>query len=140
MSTVLWANLLVNGKVESDAEDRYALFDQTDKLDELCRSLKLPSFESICDSTDVRFNMDEFELPDGMESTSEYMALHGVWMDLPEAIRMLDGLLAHIKAKSVRFGLLKNQHDQVVSELTEVVAFAKAHQGDAAKFNFSIVQ
>jgi hypothetical protein len=130
MSTVLWANLLVN---------RYALFDHTDKLDELCRSLMLPSFADICDSTDARFNMDEFELPDGMESTNEYMALHGVWLDLPDAVRMLEGLLAHIQAKSVRFGLLKNQHADVVSELTEVLAFAKAHHGDAARFNFSIV-
>lgn len=116
MSTVLWANVLVNGTVQSEAEDRYALFDQADKLDELCRSLKLPSFESICDSTDVRFNLDEFDLPDGMESTNDYMALHGVWMDLPEAIRMLEALLA------------------------PVLAFAKSHQVDAAKFNFSIVQ
>jgi len=68
MSTVLWANVLVNGIVQSEA-------------------------------------MDEFDLPDGMESTNDYMALHGVWMDLPD-----------------------------------VLAFAKSHQVDAAKFNFSLVQ
>ncbi len=139
MSTVLWANLLVNGTVQSDSTDRYALFDHSDKLDDLCRSLKLSSFADICDTTDVRFNMEEFDLPDGMESTNEYMALHGVWMDLPDAIRMMETLLQHIQDKSVRFGLLKNQHSAVVSELADVLAFAKAHRGDAARFNFSIV-
>jgi len=139
MSTVLWANLLVDGRVQSDEEDRRSLFDFTDKLDDLCKSLGVPSFAELCDSTDERFNLDEFELPDGMESTNEYMAIHGTWIDLPDAIRMLETLLRHVQEKSVRFGLLKNQHADVVSDLTEVLAFAKAHTGGAAKFNFSIV-
>ncbi len=139
MSTVLWANLLVNGNVQSEAEDRYALFDHTDKLDDLCKSLGMPPFADLCDSTDARFNMDEFELPDGMESTNDYMAINGSWTDLPDAIRVLETLLRHIQENSVRFGLLKNQHAEVVTELTEVLAFAKAHRGDGAKFNFSIV-
>jgi len=139
MSTVLWANLLVNGSVQSEAQDRYALFAHTDKLDALCTSLGLTSFADLCDSTDVRFNLEEFDLPDGMESTNAYMAVHGAWTDLPDAIRMLETLLRHIEEKSVRFGLLKNQHADVVTELTEVLAFAKAHHGDGARFNFSIV-
>lgn len=139
MSTVLWANLLVNGKVQSDAKDLTALFDQCDKLDDLCSSLNLPSFADLCDTTDVRFNMEEFDLPDGMESTNDYMALHGVWMELPDAIRMLETLLKHIQDKSVRFGLLKNRHSEVVSELGDVLAFAKAHHGADARFNFSVV-
>ncbi|MFN0098800.1 MAG: hypothetical protein ACKVS7_09010 [Gemmatimonadaceae bacterium] len=139
MSTVLWANVLVNGKVECEAEDRVALFNHTDKLDDLCKSLGLPSFAALCDSTDARFNMDEFELPDGMESTNDYMALHGAWMDLPDAVRLLEALLKHIQEKQVRFGLLKNQHADVVMELSEVLAFAEAHTGSPARFNFSIV-
>lgn len=139
MSTVLWANLLVDGKVQSEAEDRYALFAHTDKLDSLCKSLGLPPFADLCDSTDARFNLDEFELPDGVESTNDYMAVNGSWMDLPDAIRVLETLLRHITEHSVRFGLLKNQHADVVAELTEVLAFAKAYRGHGAKFNFSIV-
>ena len=139
MSTVLWANLLINGSVQSDAEDRYALFAHTKKLDALCKSLGLSPFADLCDSTDVRFNLDEFDLPDGMASTNDYMAVHGVWTDLPDAIGVLETLLRHIQEKSVRFGLLKNQHADVVTELTEVLAFAKAHPADEAKFNFSIV-
>ena len=110
MSTVLWANLLIDGKVQTDGEDRSALFAHTDKLDSLCTSLGIPSFAGLCDSTDARFNMDEFELPKGMESTNDHMALHGVWMALPDATRLLQTLLDHIREKSVRFGLLRNQH------------------------------
>lgn len=139
MSTVLWANLLVNGIVQSEEVDRRSLFDFTDKLADLCLSLEIPSFADLCDSTDVRFNMDEFELPDGMTSTSEYMAIHGAWMDLPDALGMLEALLQHIRAKSIRFGLLRNQHADVVRDLAEVIAFAKAPVDGVAKFNFSIV-
>ena len=139
MSTVLWANLLVNGTVRSDEEDRRALFVHTDKLDALCTTLGIASFAGLCDSTDARFNLDEFELPEGMASTNDHMALHGVWMALPDAIRVLEALLAHIQAKSVRFGLLRNQHAEVVQGLTEVLAFARGHGDGAAKFNFSIV-
>lgn len=139
MSTVLWAHVLVNGKVQCEEEDRVALYNHTDKLDDLCKSFGIPSFAELCDSTDMQYNMDEFELPDGMESTNDYMALHGAWMDLPDAIRLLETLLRHIQEKSVRFGLLTNQHADVVMELSEVLTFAKAHAGSAAKFNFSIV-
>jgi hypothetical protein len=67
------------------------------------------------------------------------MARDGAWMDLGEATDMLEKLLAHIRSKKVRFGLLSNQHDDVVVELTEVIAFAKTHVGTAQKFNFSVV-
>jgi hypothetical protein len=35
--------------------------------------------------------------------------------------------------------MLKNQRTEVVSELTEVLAFAQAGAGKAEKFNFSVV-
>ena len=83
--------------------------------------------------------MDEFDLPDGIKSTNDYMAINGSWTDLPDAIKVLETLLQHIKDNSVRFGLLKNHHAAVVTELTEVLAFAKTHRGDNAKFNFSVI-
>jgi len=115
MSTVLWANLLVNGTVRSEEEERRALFVHTDRLDALCTTLGIASFAGLSDSTDARCNLDEFELPEGMASTNDHMALHGVWMALPDAIR------------------------EVVQELTEVLALARGHGDGAATFNSSIV-
>ena len=63
LSTVLWANLLVDGAVQSEQEDHHALYKYADKLDALTKDLNLPLFRSICDSTDVRFNTDALEPP-----------------------------------------------------------------------------
>ena len=126
MSTVLWANLWVDGAVEGESEDRAALYAQAKALDALTRKLGLPSFLALCDTTDVRFNLDEFDLPEGMTSTDQVMARDGVW-------------LPHVVEREVRFGWLRNAHPEVVAELRGVIAFAKAAEGRAQKFNFSIV-
>jgi hypothetical protein len=140
MSTVLWSNLLINGQVESDQSDHYALYKQMDKLEEITRKLGLPSFESACDSTDLQYNMSDDEaLPEGITSTNEIMATKGQWLSLADGIRMLEGLLANIRKEKVRFGLLSNQHDAVVEELEEVLRFAKSGEGRAQKFNFCVV-
>jgi len=139
MSTVLWANYLADGMVTSDASDKYALFEHTDKLDSVCRASGLAPFSEICDSTDMRFNVDDIELPEGMQSTDELMAQDGVWIEGKSAVEMLGKLLAHIKSNQIRFGLLKNDHDDVVAELEESVAFAKDAADKGAMFNFSIV-
>jgi hypothetical protein len=139
MSTVLWANVLVDGKVQSEQVDRYALHKHGTKLDALCRSLGLTPFLELCDTTDLSFNTDDLELPPGVESTDEVMATQGAWIGTPEAIDLLERLLEHIRAKGVRFGMLSNQHAEVVGELAEVVEFVRAHATAAQKFNFSVV-
>ncbi|MBC3881873.1 hypothetical protein H8K35_10705 [Undibacterium sp. LX40W] len=50
MSTVLWANLLQDGIVTSDEDDKYALYKHTDKLDRIAKNLGLSSFAAICDT------------------------------------------------------------------------------------------
>lgn len=139
MSTVLWANVLEGGNVRSDQVDRYALYKHGEKLDSITRSLGLPSFLGICDTTDLRFNTSDDELPPGVESTSEVMAREGVWMDAASAAGYLGKILAHVREQKTRFGLLSNQHDEVVQELTEVSEFVAQHAGAAEKFNFSVV-
>ncbi|MDX1527718.1 MAG: hypothetical protein R3337_03760 [Gammaproteobacteria bacterium] len=139
MSTVLWANCLVDGAVTSDQSDKYALFKHTDKLDVLCRDSGITPLSEVCDSTDMRFNVEDLELPDGMESTDELMARDGVWIDAQSAVTLLETLLGAVRSKKPRFGLLKDNIDDVVSELEESIAFAKAAAAEGAKFNFSIV-
>lgn len=138
MSTVLWSNLLVNGEVTTDESDKYALHEHSDKLDAISRKLGLTPFLDLCDTTDLRYNMDEFELPDGVESTNDIMAKEGAWADVADGIRLLDGLLAHLRENKTRFGLLSNDYDQVMEELAEALAYAKTAPA-GAKFNFCVV-
>jgi len=139
MSTVLWANYLSNGVVTSDESDKYALYKHLNKLDDLCKSNGLQKLSGFCDHTDLMFNMDEIELPEGMESTNELMAQQGVWIDGVEALNLLQQLLAAIRANKTKFGLLRNEHDDVAAELEESIVFAKAAADKNAKFNFAVV-
>lgn len=138
MSTVLWANVLVGGVVRSELEDRLALYKHAQRLDSISKSLGLPSFLAACDNTDARFNMEDLDLPDGMESTNDVMAATGTWLARADALALLQGLLAHIQVKQVRFGLFQNHHQTVVDELSGVIGFLEA-EASAEKFNFAVV-
>jgi hypothetical protein len=139
MSTVLWANVLIDGAVVSDETDHAALYTHADKLDAITKALQLPPFLAICDTTDQRFNLDDTELSPGMTSTNELMAVDGAWMPMSSAMSYLRALRDHIVARNVRFGLFTNQHVPVVAELDAVLAFASAQAPRATQFNFSIV-
>jgi hypothetical protein len=136
---LLWANVLVEGKVVSDETDHLALYKHADKLDAIAKTLSLPSFVRICDTTDQRFNVEDWELPTGMNSTDELMAVQGTWMPVAEAVALLRALRDQILAKNVRFGLLSNQQSQAVAKLDAVLAFLKAQPRQADRFNFSVV-
>jgi hypothetical protein len=139
MSTVLWANYLLNGAVVSDQSDKYALNKYLNKLDSISKEWGVPALSSICDSTDARFNTEDIELPPGMKSTNEVMARQGVWMEAEQALHLLQKVLEAIKSKNIKFGLLKNDHQSVVSELEESIAFARVAAEKKAKFNFCLV-
>ena len=139
MSTVLWANILVNEKVEIDNADKYYLYKYAKKLDRLTNQLQVSSFISLQDFTDVEFNFSNKELPDGMESTTDVMAKSGVWVDGSVAAEMLEKLIDHISDKDIRFGLLKNSHDEVLYELKESLKWALKAKSENGKFNFSVV-
>ncbi len=139
MSIVLWANILVDGKVETDSSDKYYLYKYSKKLDKLTGQLKLISFSSIQDSTDMQYNLEDRNLPDGMESTTEVMAKTGVWTSGGKAAEMLEKLLSHITTNGVKFGFLKNDHAEVVFELKESLKLAQKAKKHDGSFNYSIV-
>jgi hypothetical protein len=140
VSTVLWANhLLSNGEVISDESDKWALYKHADKLDKLASAARVEPFSSLLDHTDVQFNMGDEGLPEGMETTNEVMAHDGVWKSARDALAMLNGLLAVITAEKPRFGIMKNDYDAVVAELSESIEYAKKADESGAMFNFSVV-
>lgn len=139
MSTVLWANHLLDGVVTSDQADKFALHKHADKLDKICRRACSKSFHDLCDTTDLEFNQSDDELPPGMTSTDEVMAQRGKWVAASEAVALLEAAIGDIVAGKTRFGLLRNDHDAVVAELKESLAYAHLAAQGGAKFNFSVV-
>lgn len=139
MSTVLWANRLSDGAVVSDQSDKYALHKHLSQLDRIATAAGSPRLSSWCDTTDLRFNVEDLSLPEGMTSTDQWMAIDGVWVDASEAVRGLAAVLEAVETKRPRFGLLRNDCDAVIAELRESLAFARDAAEKAAKFNFSVV-
>ncbi|MEZ5126659.1 MAG: hypothetical protein R2826_10530 [Thermoleophilia bacterium] len=139
MSTVLWANVLIAGRVKSEQADYEALYRHAEKLDALAAGLDLPSFGAICDTTDEQINLGVRHLPAGVGSSDELMALEGSWLPMEDALTLFTTLREHIVAANVRFGLLSNQQEQVVDELDAVLAFVRAETPHAEQFNFSVV-
>lgn len=139
MSTVLWANQLLKGAVVSDASDKPAMHRHLKKLDKLCGKCGVRTLSSFCDSTDAQCNLEILGLPDGMKSTDELMAAQGVWIDADEAAGILDVLIRLIRSDGTKFGLLRNDHDQILEELQESLEYAKKTAERGGMFNFSIV-
>ncbi|MFB1490962.1 MULTISPECIES: hypothetical protein [unclassified Thiocapsa] len=140
MSTVLWANhLLNNGEVASDENDKWALYKHADKLDKLASVAGLEPFCSLLDHTDMQFNLGGDELPDGMQSTNDLMARSGVWKSADDALGILNGLLTLITTEKPRFGILNNDYDAVVDELSQSIEYAKMARNLGVKINFSVV-
>ncbi|MCB1058514.1 MAG: hypothetical protein KDD11_23670, partial [Acidobacteria bacterium] len=96
-------------------------------------------FSGLFDHTDLHFNLGDGELPDGMESTDELMARDGVWVTAADAVATLEGLLAVVNSEKPRFGLVRDDYEVVVSELSESIEYAKKAAELGAKFNFSVV-
>jgi len=139
MSTVLWANVLTNGEVISDESDKYAIYKHSKKLDKITKELNVVGFISVQDLTDMQFNLSDEELPDGLESTDEVMANNGVWVSGGDAVEMLEKLISHISTRNIKFGILSNDHDQVIAELKESLEVANKAKSENEMFNFSVV-
>lgn len=139
MSTVLWANILINGEVQSDQADKWALYKHQSKLNRLSRNLHVASFNDACDDTDLRFHFDQQSLPPGMQSTDQLMASKGRWLDVDQAERMLETLLLYITTQKLRFGWLRDDRLEVERELKDSIHFLQQAKVGGGKFNFSIV-
>ena len=139
MSTALWANRLLDGVVTSDQSDKVAMHRHLKKLDKLCAISGIRSISSFCDSTDAQCNLEVVELPEDMNSTDELMASQGIWIDAEEASSILKSLINDIRENQIRFGMVRNDHHQILEELQESYEFAKASAASNGELNFSVV-
>jgi hypothetical protein len=87
----------------------------------------------------MQFNISDDELPEGVESTDEIMAQNGVWVPGSEATRMLDELISHISSQKIKFGLFKDDVEEVLDELNKSLEVAKKARSANGMFNFAIV-
>ncbi|MEM9300992.1 MAG: hypothetical protein AAGE01_02720 [Pseudomonadota bacterium] len=139
MSTVLWANRLVGTGVESQGADLLFLFRHKRRLDRIARELDHDAFSSLWDDTDLRVNLDQLALPEGMQSTDELMARDGRWVDASAAVALLAALTAHVRGARPKFGLIRNDCDGVLEDLEEALTYARAAAELDARFNLAIV-
>ena len=124
MGSTLSANILSRGMVRSDPRPKAALHRHRGKLDSIALGIGVALFDELCD-TEIR------------PSQRQEPAAAGVWLDAQEALRTLTSLLAEIESRRIRFGLLHDEHAEVVTELRDAIAFAKqAEPGD--RFNFTL--
>lgn len=139
MSAVLWANLLHQGRVTSDQDDKHALYKHSKKLDKLTRELGVTSFLSAQDFTDMQLNQSRDELPTGVNATDELMAASGSWIAAQDAVEMLENLIEKIRRDQVKFGFFHDDHDAVVDELGRSLRLAERAASVNGRFNFSVV-
>lgn len=139
MGTVLWANRLADGVVVCDERDKYALHKHLDRLDRLADEVGLPPLSALCDTTDLRANLEGLPLPAGMTSSDQWMAVEGVWLPAAEATAHLEALLRLLERERPRFGLFRNDYADVVQELRDALAFAREGEARNESFNFSVV-
>ena len=139
MSTVLWANTLVDGVVETNQVDLYALYKHAKKLDKLTKKLGTVGFIDSQDFTDYQFNLSDDELPDGMESTDQLMVTDGVWISGFDAVAMLQALIEHISANKIKFGLFTDDAESVLEELKESLEVAQKARDNNGMFNFAVI-
>jgi hypothetical protein len=100
-----------------DAAEQMALYRHFDKLDALGRRLGLGSLLDICDCSGR---------PATGTTPGDLAARQTSWLALPDALRLLEGLVDHLRRRPVRFGIFTNDYAQVVSELEEALGIARA--------------
>lgn len=140
MSTVIWVNYLKDGKVTSDQSDKWALYRFTDKLDAMCSKIGIPNLSEFHDTTDAEANLaDDLGVSEGSSDTYTLMAQKGKWFEPDEGLRVLEKLLAVLRERPVRFGLLGDKYPIVLAELEECVQSIQKAKDDGALFHLSVV-
>ncbi|MCJ8331470.1 MAG: hypothetical protein HRT89_11600 [Lentisphaeria bacterium] len=135
MGMVLWANTLIEGKVSTDENDKFALYKHSDKLDKLSKQFDILQLSSLHDFTDMKWNMLDDDLPNGIESTTDLMAQEGIWVSGDEAVKVLESLLNLLTNDEVEVA----DRDEIFQELEESLVYAKKAKEQNGKFNYSVV-
>jgi len=139
MSAVLWPYKLHNGTVSSSEEDLYFLYSHTQALDEICLSEGLPAFSELQDFTDMMFNMEELELPEGDEDTTGLMISQGTWVEPSQALATMRGLKSYLSTNDDMSPIPSDDLKGLLEELAEGIKVSEEAEIEGAKFNLSVI-
>ena len=140
MSTALWLYYRVGETASSSQEDLIYLYRNAPKLDRICRNLSLKPLSEFHDLTDAKFNLGNEELPDGMSSTTELMIKRGSWHPVNDGLSTFSALLQWLMANPTRFGVLGNDYQEILDELTLCVKSLESQKASPCEFNLCVVQ
>jgi hypothetical protein len=87
----------------------------------------------------MRFQVEAIDLPEGVDSTNRLMTRNGLGMDAQRAVNLRENLLGAVSSKPPRFGLLKDNLDDLVGKLEESMLFAEVAAARGARFRFQIL-
>lgn len=133
----IWVNRLADGVVTSDETDKSALVRHAGKLDRICRRLGVRPLSEFHDATEARAQLEE---PDDPTLTGwDLLARDGAWFDPSEGLAVLDALLAHLEDTPVRFGLLSDDHGEVLRDLRDARASVAGARDAGARFHLGLV-
>lgn len=134
MAMVFWAHVARGAALDCEGSDRLALYRHRHALDALAHRLGLPRLDAMIDTTDLRFNFGELDLPD--DDPNAAMLESGVWCDADRALLLFEGLDA---ALDVDASLDAKARVAVREELQGVLDFLRPRAVDGARFNLSVV-
>ncbi|GAB1596905.1 hypothetical protein [Lysobacter claricitrinus] len=134
MAMVFWAHVARDGALDCEGADRLALYRHRHALDALAHRLGLPRLDAMVDTTDLRFNFGEIDLPD--DDTNAAMLASGVWCEAGQALLLFEGLDA---ALDTDVALDSKARIAVREDVQGVLDFLRPRAIDGARFNLSVV-
>jgi hypothetical protein len=140
MSTALWLYYREGETASTNQEDLVSLYRHASKLDRICRNLSLIPLSEFHDLTDAKFNMSNEALPDGISSTTELMTKRGSWHPVNDGLSSLSALLQWLSTNPTRFGVLGNDYQKILDELTICVKSLESRAESPCEFNLCVVQ
>ncbi|AXK72774.1 hypothetical protein DWG18_11120 [Lysobacter sp. TY2-98] len=134
MAMVFWAHVAFDGALHCEGADRLALYRHRHALDALAQRLGLPRLDAMVDTTDLRFNFGELDVPD--DDPNAAMLVNGVWCDAERALLLFEGLDAALDGEAT---LDAKARLAVREELQGVLDFLRPRAIDGARFNLAVV-
>ncbi|MGY3266908.1 hypothetical protein [Lysobacter sp. HA35] len=134
MAMVFWAHVARDGALDCEGADRLALYRHRHALDALAHRLGLPRLDGMVDTTDLRFNFGELELPD--DDSNAAMLASGVWCEAESALLLFEGLDAALDSEAT---LDPKARIAVREELQGLLDFLRPLATDGARFNLAVV-
>jgi len=137
MGMTIWVNYLKDGKVTSDESDKSAMYRHLNKLDGVCGKLHVRKISDFLDTTDLEAAYDGRAT--GAVNGWDLMVKEGSWFRPHEGVAVLSALIAHLREKPIRFGMLSNDYVNVMADLRECLASVEQADDQGAGFHLCVV-